>query len=74
MPYAPFDERFPDISKNETRSLIIKDDPELPDDQYVFTEAYCNEENCDCRRVFFNVFSNNTTGPLHRFYKHKLSH
>jgi len=60
MPYAPFDMRFPDIAENETRSLIIKDDPELPDDQYVFTEAYCDEENCDCRRVFFNVFSVNT--------------
>ena len=64
MPYAPFDKKFPDISKNETRSLIIKNDPELPDDQYVFTEAYCDEENCDCRRVFFNVFSNNTKDLL----------
>ena len=44
----------------QTRSLIIKNDPELPDDQYVFTEAYCDEENCDCRRVFFNVISDNT--------------
>jgi len=57
MAYAPFYERFPDIAENETRSLFIKGDPELPDDQYVFIEAYCDEENCDCRRVFFNVFS-----------------
>lgn len=60
MPYAPFYDRFPDIAENETRSLIIHSDPELPDDKYMFTEAYCDEQNCDCRRVFFNVFSENT--------------
>ena len=60
MPYAPFHETFPDIAENETRSLIIHSDSELPDDKYVFTEAYCDEENCDCRRVFFNVFSEKT--------------
>jgi hypothetical protein len=60
MPYTSFDKRFPDIAEKETRTLTIQDDPELPDDQYVFTEAYCDEENCDCRRVFFNVFSVNT--------------
>lgn len=57
MPYVPFQDRFPDIAQNETRSLIIIGDPILPDDKYFFTEAYCDEPNCDCRRVFFNVFS-----------------
>ncbi len=60
MPYASFYKRFPDIAENETRSLIIKNDSELPDDQYIYTEAYCDEHGCDCRRVFFNVFSENT--------------
>lgn len=60
MPYTPFYKKFPDIAENETRSLIINSDPELPDDKYVFTEAYCDEQDCDCRRVFFNVFSDNT--------------
>ncbi len=64
MSYAPFHEKFPDIAKNETRSLIIHSDSELPDDKYVFTEAYCDEENCDCRRVFFNVFSEKTRKQL----------
>jgi hypothetical protein len=64
MPYAPFSDKFPDIAENETRSLIIKDDIELPDDQYLFMESYCDEENCDCRRVFFNVFSANTKESL----------
>ncbi len=60
MPYAPFDDRFPDIAENEIRTLITHGDPDLPDDQYIFTEAYCDEENCDCRRVFFNVYSEKT--------------
>ncbi|MGK5094457.1 SEC-C metal-binding domain-containing protein [Deltaproteobacteria bacterium TL4] len=60
MPYAPFHEKFPDIAEHETRSLTIYGDPELPDDKYAFIEAYCDEENCDCRRVFFSVFSENT--------------
>jgi hypothetical protein len=40
MFYASFHDRFPDIAENETRSLIIIDDPELPDDKYV------NSLNC----------------------------
>ncbi len=64
MPYIPFHERFAEIAKKETRSLIIQNDPELPDDRYYFSEAYCDEEDCDCRRVFFNVLSEKTKNKL----------
>jgi preprotein translocase subunit SecA len=57
MSYVPFYEKFLNIAENETRSIIIHNDPELPNDQYAFVEAYCDEEDCDCRRVFFNVIS-----------------
>ena len=60
MPYTQFYDKFPDIAEKETRSLIIHDDPELPDDQYIFIELYCDEKSCDCRRVFFNVLSEKT--------------
>ncbi len=60
MPYTPFYERFPNIAEKETRSLTIYGDHELPDDKYIFMEAYCNDQNCDCRRVFFNVLSEKT--------------
>ncbi len=60
MSYTPFYRRFSSVAEKETRSLIIVGDPDLPDDKYVFTEAYCNDQNCDCRRVFFNVFSEKT--------------
>lgn len=57
MPYAPFHLSFPDIADTETRMIITKGNPELPDDTYLLSEAYCDEEDCDCRRVFFNVIS-----------------
>ena len=55
MYYEPFYSRFPDIALRETRTLTIFDMPGLPPGDYTFTEAYCNEPGCDCRRVFFNV-------------------
>ncbi|RPI79177.1 MAG: hypothetical protein EHM41_24070 [Chloroflexi bacterium] len=57
MPYELFHERFNEIAMKETRTITIHNNPELPDDDYGFFEAYCNDENCDCRRVFFNVIS-----------------
>ncbi|MDM8531904.1 SEC-C metal-binding domain-containing protein [Anaerolineales bacterium HSG25] len=57
MFYEPFHDRFPKIAEEEVRTIIILNDPDVPEDRYILTEAYCNEVGCDCRRVFFNVFS-----------------
>lgn len=57
MPYEPFHERFPEIAWKETRSFTTFGNPDLPDDEYGLIEAYCNDRNCDCRRVFFSVAS-----------------
>lgn len=57
MAYEPFFERFPKLALKETRSITTRDNPGLPDDDYGFLEAYCTDENCDCRRVMFNVVS-----------------
>jgi hypothetical protein len=57
MPYAPFHDKFPEIAERETRTLIILNDPKIPEDEYGLIESYCDEPGCDCRRVFFNVFS-----------------
>jgi len=57
MPYAPFHERFPELAEEETRTLIIFNDPVLPSDEYGLIEMYCDEPGCDCRRVMFNVAS-----------------
>jgi hypothetical protein len=59
MPYEPFIERFGELGKKETRSAaVFANNPYgLPADEYGLIEAYCNDENCDCRRVFFNIAS-----------------
>jgi len=57
MPYEPFSNRFPEIALKETRTIIALNDPDLPEDEYGLLEAYCNEPDCDCRRVFFNVYA-----------------
>jgi hypothetical protein len=60
MPYEPFYERFREWALKETRSFTIADGhPYLSADEFALLEAYCNDENCDCRRVFFNVASRN---------------
>ncbi len=45
------------VWQNEAVIDQFINNPWLPDDDYGFLEAYCNDENCDCRRVFFNVIS-----------------
>lgn len=57
MPFSLFQEKFEEIAEKETRSIILFSDPDLPDDQYGLIESYCDEPDCDCRRVFFNVFA-----------------
>jgi hypothetical protein len=59
MPFAPFDEYFRELAETETRIITIPlgGASDLPADSYLFRELFCNERNCDCRRVFFSVFS-----------------
>ena len=57
MLYAFFHEKFPEIAEKETRLVIAVNDPELPKGNYALIESYCDEVGCDCRRVFFNIFS-----------------
>ncbi len=60
MSYEPFFERFGEFAWKETRTITIFDAPRLAGDEYGFLELYCNEKDCDCRRVMFNVVSRNT--------------
>jgi hypothetical protein len=59
MPYSSFHNRFPEIAERETRTVTLFDhsDFNLPPAQYSFLEMFCDEPGCDCRRVFFSVFS-----------------
>jgi len=58
MPYVYFWKYFPKIAENQTRVITIFDknnEFDLPIGEYAFTEMYCDEKGCDCRRVFFSV-------------------
>lgn len=55
MPMTPFVERFPDVGTQETRSVRVTQQQDLPDGEYGFLEFYCNEPGCDCRRVIVEV-------------------
>lgn len=57
MEYAPFHEQFPEIAKQETRSLTVTRDTDIPAGTYLLLELYCTDPECDCRRVFLNVVS-----------------
>ncbi len=62
MPYTPFHDYFPDIAEEETRTItVFENSPwNLPPAHYSLLEMYCDEPDCDCRRVFFYVVSSLT--------------
>lgn len=59
MSYEPFVERFGELAWKETRTVTLRAGNEfgLPADEYGLLELFCNDENCDCRRVMFDVVS-----------------
>lgn len=56
MPYESFHAKFPEIAEKETRTITVLDAPYLPKGSFGLIEMYCNEPDCDCRRVFFDVY------------------
>jgi hypothetical protein len=66
MSSKSFIEMFGDVALKETRSLTISEDiPDgLPADDYGFTEWYCVDPACDCRRVLFIVVAHHRGGHL----------
>jgi hypothetical protein len=57
--YEPLVERFRELAWKETRSVTLNAGNQfgLPPDDYGLMELYCNDENCDCRRVMFDALS-----------------
>ena len=69
MPFAPFYELFPEVARAETRSItVLNATSALPAGTYAFGEMFCNDEGCDCRRAFVQVFADASplreNGPL----------
>lgn len=53
---VPFWSRFPKIAEQESRTIkLLQPVGELPVDDYAFVELYCNDPDCDCRRVILQV-------------------
>jgi hypothetical protein len=54
---------LPELAQREVRCLHLGDAPGvppgagLPPGEYAFVEFYCEDLNCDCRRVFLQVFA-----------------
>ena len=51
-----FDVLFPELAKNECRTLRPINNPELPAATFLFRERYCADLGCDCRRVLLEVW------------------
>jgi len=62
MPFVMFHSRFPEIAERETRTIKVLpwSKADLPWGEYAFLEMFCDEQGCDCRRVFFSVVSSRT--------------
>ena len=64
MPFEQFIARFNELGWKETRTATTLNHSKLPEDSYGFIEMYCNDEDCDCRRVIFEVFSEKSLKPV----------
>jgi len=53
---------LPEIALEETRTITVlpTSNISLPPGNYGLVEMYCNDEDCDCRRVLFDVTFSNT--------------
>src|SRR5262245_59324510 len=57
MAMITFNTFFPELAIDEMRVLHINGMGVVPDDEYGLVEFYCDEIDCDCRRVIINVAS-----------------
>lgn len=64
MAMTPFVDKCPDLGFKETRSATVLNDPRVPAGEYGFLESYCDEPDCDCRRVFINVIAFDKPGRI----------
>lgn len=59
---------FPEVAERETRVVVVfpaeSGHDLLAPGGYAFDELYCEERDCDCRRVMINVYSVDTLAHL----------
>ncbi len=49
--------KLPQIAEKETRRITIENNINIPGGggEFAYIESFCNDKDCDCRRVMFNV-------------------
>ncbi len=57
--FESFYNRCPQIAESETRHIINFNEVAFPKGEYALLENYCNDKECDCRKVIINVVSKN---------------
>ena len=56
MAFTPLQDLLPELAYKEVRIItLVENYGEIPKDSYGLVEAYCDEINCDCRRVMLSV-------------------
>jgi hypothetical protein len=67
---TPFHSLLPELAQREVwcvhLGVITETTPEpgSPVDEYAYLEFYCDDLNCDCRRVFLQVISKGQPGKV----------
>ena len=70
MEFELFYNKYQKIAEKETRRItIIERDINIPGGkgEFAFVEAFCNDKDCDCRRVMFNVTQLNEKYPIKHY-------
>ena len=67
----PFYSMLPELAQREVSCVHVSVAPDgspdpdgLPPDEYAFLEFYCEDLDCDCRRVFLQVISKGQPGKV----------
>ena len=67
---TPFHSLLPELAQREVRCVHLGSAPDaapevtLPADEYLYMEFYCEDLNCDCRRVFLQVIAKGQPGTV----------
>src|SRR5947207_15509393 len=64
MLMTPFYKLFPDLAQTESKVITVRDNAFLPSGEYSFIESYCDQVDCDCRRVYILVLSPTTESKV----------
>ncbi len=61
MTMIAFDVLFPDVAREESRSITVLEDVRLAPGSYLLRDALCVEPRCDCRRVLLQIWHGEQT-------------